>query len=184
MTTPPEEAIESASGLLPVEAIRSRFPALARHHNGKPVAYFDGPGGTQVPREVVDAMADYLLHHNANTHWNYPTSAETDAALNHAREAFADFFNATPREIAFGNNMTTLTFHVARALGRGWGAGDEIVVTELDHQANVSPWRALEKERGVTIRTVPFDATSGELAAGELERAITSRTKLVAIGAA
>jgi cysteine desulfurase family protein (TIGR01976 family) len=129
-------------------------------------------------------MADYLFHHNANTHWNYPTSAETDAALTVARAAFADFFNATPREIAFSNNMTTLTFHVSRALGRQWGPGDEIVVTELDHQANVSPWRALEKERGVTIRSVPFDPTTGELVSGELERAITSKTRLVAIGAA
>ena len=171
-------------GLPPVEAIRKRFPALARLHNGKPVAYFDGPGGTQVPREVVDAMADYLLHHNANTHWNYPTSAETDAALADARAAFADFFNATPREIVFGNNMTSLTFHVSRALGRQWGPGDEIVVTELDHQANVSPWRALEKERGVTIRVVPFDPASGELVPGELERAVTAKTRLVAIGAA
>jgi cysteine desulfurase family protein (TIGR01976 family) len=172
------------SKLLSISAIRERFPALARQHNGKPVAYFDGPGGTQVPREVVDAMTDYLFHHNANTHWNYPTSAETDAALTASREAFADFFNATPREIAFGNNMTTLTFHVSRALGRQWGPGDEIVVTELDHQANVSPWRALEKERGVTIRSVPFDAKTGELVLAELERAVNSKTKLVAIGAA
>lgn len=174
----------SATGLLPVEIIREHFPALARQHNGQPVAYFDSPGGTQVPRKVVDAMADYLLHHNANTHWNYPTSAETDAALAKARAAFADFFNATPREVVFGNNMTSLTFHVSRALGRQWGPGDEIVVTELDHQANVSPWRALEKERGVTIRSVPFDPATGELVPGELERVVTTKTKLVAIGAA
>jgi cysteine desulfurase family protein (TIGR01976 family) len=174
----------AASDALAVEEIRKRFPALARQHNGEPVAYFDGPGGTQVPREVVDAMTDYLLHHNANTHWNYPTSTETDAALSHAREAFADFFNASSREIVFGNNMTTITFHVSRALGRCWGPGDEIVVTELDHQANVSPWRALEKERGLTIRSIPFDPATGELVPGELESAITSRTKLVAIGAA
>ena len=172
------------AGLLPVEKIRARFPALTRKHNGKPVAYFDGPGGTQVPREVTDAMTDYLLHHNANTHWNYPTSAETDAALNQAREIFADFFNASPREIAFGNNMTTLTFHVSRALGRQWGPGDEIVVTELDHQANVSPWRALEKERGVTIRSVPFNSETFELNWKELERAVNSKTRLMAIGAA
>src|SRR5688500_11275784 len=100
-----------------LESIRARFPALQRQHAGKPVAYFDGPGGTQIPRAVAEAMTDYLFHHNANTHWNYPTSAETDAALAGAREAFADFFNAAPREIAFGNNMTTITFHVSRALG-------------------------------------------------------------------
>lgn len=170
--------------LMSVEAIRAHFPALERKHGGKLVAYFDGPGGTQVPRQVVDAMTDYLLHHNANTHWNYPTSSETDAALARAREAFADFFNASPREVAFGNNMTTITFHVSRALGHQWEPGDEIVVTELDHQANVSPWRALEKERGVTIRSVPMDVKTGELAWEELERAVTFKTRLVAIGAA
>jgi cysteine desulfurase family protein (TIGR01976 family) len=148
------------------------------------VAYFDGPGGTQVPREVVDAMSGYLYHHNANTHWNYPTSAETDAALAGAREAFADFFNAAPCEVAFGNNMTTITFHISRALGRQWGPGDEIVVTELDHHANVAPWRALARERGVTIRSVPFDVRTGELVWDELERAITNKTRLLAIGAA
>ena len=178
LQTPP------TADLMPVEKIRVHFPALSRQHGGKPVAYFDGPGGTQVPRQVAEAMTDYLLHHNANTHWNYPTSAETDAALAKAREAFADFFNASTREVAFGNNMTTITFHVSRALGRQWGAGDEIVVTELDHQANVSPWRALEKERGVTIRSVPIDLKTGELVWDDLERAITSKTRLVAIGAA
>src|SRR5262249_38033745 len=150
-------------------------PALQRHHAGKPVAYFDGPGGTQVPREVVEAMTNYLYHHNANTHWQYPTSAETDAALARAREIFADFFNASPRAIVFGNNMTTLTFHVSRALGCKWGPGDEIVVTELDHHANVAPWRALAKEHGVTIRSVPFDQETGELVWSELERAINSK---------
>lgn len=173
-----------AAALPSLESIRARFPALQRQHAGQPVAYFDGPGGTQVPREVADAMRDYLFHHNANTHWNYPTSAETDAALAGAREAFADFFNATPSEVAFGNNMTTLTFHVSRALGRGWGPGDEIVVTELDHQANVSPWRALEKERGVTIRSAPVDVDTGELNWEAFAEAITPRTRLVAIGAA
>ena len=171
-------------GLASVDSIRAHFPALNRRHAGRPVAYFDGPGGTQVPREVADAMADYLCHHNANTHWAYPTSVETDAAISRAREAFADFFNCSPREVAFGNNMTTITFHISRALGRKWGPGDEIVVTELDHQANVSPWRALAKERGLTIRVVPFEPQTGELVWAELERAITSKTRLVAIGAA
>jgi selenocysteine lyase/cysteine desulfurase len=118
MTAQLAETVVPALGVAPVEAIRAHFPALERRHGGKRVAYFDGPGGTQVPREVVDAMGDYLLHHNANTHWSYPTSAETDAAIAGAREALADFFNASPRGVAFGNNMTTLTFHVARALGR------------------------------------------------------------------
>jgi cysteine desulfurase family protein (TIGR01976 family) len=164
--------------------IRSQFPALSRVHNGNPVAYFDGPGGTQVPRRVTDAMTDYLLHHNANTHWSYPTSAETDLAILDARSAVADFINATPAEVAFGNNMTTITFHLARALGRNWGIGDEVVVTELDHHANIAPWQALARERGITIRTVPFSIETGQLDWGALQRAITKRTKLVAIGAA
>jgi cysteine desulfurase family protein (TIGR01976 family) len=175
---------EAPVGLAPVEVIRAHFPALSRVHGGKPVAYFDGPGGTQVPRPVVEAMTDYLYHHNANTHWSYPTSAETDAALRHAREVLADIFNATPREVVFGNNMTTLTFHVSRALGRAWGPGDEVVVTELDHQANVAPWRALARERGVTIKLVPFEPKTGELLPDKLEQAVMGRTRLVAIGAA
>ena len=165
-------------------AIRAQFPALDRTHNGHAVAYFDGPGGTQVPKRVVDAMADYLYHHNANTHWSYPTSAETDAAIDEARRAVADFVNAAPNEIVFGNNMTTITFHLARALGRSWGAGDEIVVTELDHHANIAPWQALARERGVTLRSVPFSIETGQLDWDALERAITPRTKLLAIGAA
>src|SRR5258706_2673610 len=180
-TAPPTSALPD---LASVEDIRAHFPALERNQAGKPVAYFDGPGGTQVPGDVVDAMADYLYHHNANTHWSYPTSIETDAAIGRARAAMADFFNASPREVAFGNNMTTITFHIARALGRGWGPDDETVVTELDHQANVAPWRALARERGVTIRSVPFELKTGELAWDELERAVTNRTRLVAIGAA
>src|SRR5215212_9723767 len=100
----------TTSAVASVEAIRSHFPALARMHAGNPVAYFDGPGGTQVPRSVVDAMQDYLFHHNANTHWRYPTSEETDALIAGSREALADFVNGRPDEIAFGQNMTTLAF--------------------------------------------------------------------------
>ena len=168
----------------PVSEIRSQFPALERVHNGNPVAYFDGPGGTQVPRHVVEQMSDYLYHHNANTHWAYPTSAETDAALEHAREVFAEFLNASPAEIAFGANMTTLTYHLSRALGLNYEANDEIVVTELDHHANIDPWRRLAVERGVTIRTVRMDTATGQLNLEDLERYITPKTKIVAIGAA
>jgi cysteine desulfurase family protein (TIGR01976 family) len=170
--------------VLDVKTIRSHFPALERAHEGRPVAYFDGPGGTQVPRTVVDAMADYLLHHNANTHWRYPSSIETDAALGAAREALAEFVNGRPSEIVFGQNMTTLTYHLSRALGGAWGPGDEVVVTELDHHANVDPWRFLQKERGVTVRTVRMRPETGDLDWADLERAISRRTKLVAIGAA
>jgi cysteine desulfurase family protein (TIGR01976 family) len=174
----------AAARVEPVEAVRSHFPALRRQHEGRPVAYFDGPGGTQVPREVADAVTEYLLHHNANTHWQYPTSIETDAMLAAAREALGDFVNAAADEIAFGNNMTTITFHVARALGRGWGAGDEVVVTELDHHANIAPWQALNRERGIGLRTVRMLPASGQLDWEDLERTLSSRTRLVAIGAA
>jgi cysteine desulfurase family protein (TIGR01976 family) len=167
-----------------VEEIRSHFPALDRTHLGLAVAYFDGPGGTQVPREVARAMTDYLFHHNANTHWAYPTSIETDAIIESARETLADFVNAAPQEIAFGQNMTTLTFHLARALGRGWQAGDEIVVTELDHHANVAPWRALEKDRGLVIRVARADEKAGAVDLEHLASLIGPRTRLVAIGAA
>src|SRR6202166_4735907 len=107
------------------EEIRRCFPALARTHNSYPVAYFDGPGGTQAPRAVVEAMTGYLYHHNANTHWAYPTSEETDAIIDSARCVLAEFLNATPNEIVFGANMTTLTFHLAHALGRGYERNNE-----------------------------------------------------------
>lgn len=177
-------ALGRAVSVASVDAIRAWFPALRRRHNGKPVAYFDGPGGTQVPRSVVDAIAGYLLHHNANTHWDYPTSHETDAALGSARGALADYLNASPAEIVFGANMTTLTFHVGRALGRGFAPGDEIVITELDHHANQDSWRALEPERGVKVRSVRMRPETGQLDEADLDRAITPRTRLVAIGLA
>lgn len=164
--------------------LRSVFPALLRRHRDNPVAYFDGPGGTQVPRPVVSAMEDYLYHHNANTHWPYPTSEETDALIAESRSALADFLGASPREIAFGANMTTLTFHLARALGRGWGPGDEVIITELDHHANVAPWRALERERGISVRSVPFLPDTGRLDWEKLEELLASGPRLLAIGAA
>ena len=174
----------SAPATAPVDAIRSHFPALERRHAGLPVAYFDGPGGTQVPRAVVDAISDYLLHHNANTHWAYPTSVETDAALAAAREALADFVGGRPSEIAFGANMTSLTLHVGRALGRRMAAGDEIVVTELDHHANADPWRQLARDRGLTVRTARFQPETGQLDLDDVAAAIGPKTRLVAIGAA
>jgi cysteine desulfurase family protein (TIGR01976 family) len=166
------------------EEIRSHFPALERRHRERSVAYFDGPGGTQVPRAVVDAMADYLLHHNANTHWRYPSSRETDGMIEGARQAMADLLGADPSEVAFGANMTTLTFHLARGLGRGWGPGDEIVVTELDHHANIAPWRALERDRGVTVRMVPMIPETGRLDWDALSEALSRKPRLLAIGAA
>ena len=167
------------------DEIRAAFPALKRVHHGHRVAYFDGPGGTQVPSAVVEAMSEYLIHHNANTHWGFPTSAETDSALANARQAMAEFLNASPDEIGFGLNMTTLTFHLARALGRRLGTGDAIIVTELDHHANIDSWRALERERGIAILEARMVPETGELDWNDLDRCLTDhRVKLLAIGAA
>lgn len=181
--TQPDPQIEKLK-VAAVEEIRRHFPALERIHNGQPVAYFDGPGGTQVPRMVVEAMNDYLYNHNANTHWAYPTSHETDEIIENSRYAIADFLNAAPDEIAFGQNMTSLTFHLARALGRDWNRGDEVVVTELDHHANVDTWRSLEHERGITIRVLPMNVETGQLELDKLSDLLSARTVLVAIGAA
>lgn len=167
-----------------IDQIRAQFPALQRTHNGHPVAYFDAPGGTQVPRVVAEAMSDYLFHHNANTHWVYPTSAETDAIIMTAREAMADLLGAQAREIAFGANMTTLTFHLARTLGRMWSAGDEVIVTELDHHANVAPWRALQVDRGIEIKSARLNCDAAQLDYEHLASLVTPRTKLIAVGGA
>ena len=156
-----QPVLAGATWMKSVEDIRAEFPALRRMHNGRPVAYFDGPGGTQVPERVVEAMSDYLYHHNANTHWAYPTSVETDAMIAGARAAVAALLGARPEEIAFGANMTTITFHLARALGRAWGEGDEVIITDLDHHANVAPWQALARERGITLRMVDVDLATG-----------------------
>src|SRR5882672_2237378 len=145
------------------EEIRRQFPALDREHKGFPVAYFDGAGGTQTPRSVVDAVADYLLHHNANTHWEYPTSHETDAIIEQARHTFAEFLNASANEIVFGPNTTTMIYHLSRALGRTLGPGDEIVITELEHHANVAPWQAVVTERGSILKIAQMDPETGGL---------------------
>jgi cysteine desulfurase family protein (TIGR01976 family) len=163
--------------------IRTQFPALERDHNGHPVAYFDAPGGTQTPRVVVDAVADYLLNHNANTHWEYPTSHETDAIIEESRHTFADFLNASANEIVFGPNTTSIIYHLSRALGRTFGPGDEILITELEHHANVAPWQALVKERGVTLNVAQMDPESGQLDWNDFERLLSPRTKVVAFGA-
>ncbi|HEY8131843.1 MAG TPA: cysteine desulfurase-like protein [Thermoanaerobaculia bacterium] len=167
-----------------VDALRKCFPALSRIHNNLPVAYFDGPGGTQVPRQVAEAMSDYLFHHNANTHWDYPTSAETDAIITGARESAAGFLNAHADEVSFGANMTTITFHLARALGRTWQAGDEVIVTDLDHHANVAPWRALEIDRGIIVRAARTIRETCQVDMEHLARLVGKKTRLIAIGGA
>jgi len=125
-----------------------------------------------------------LLHHNANTHWTYPTSVETDAMLAQSRHILADFLGANADEIAFGSNMTTLLFHISRAIGRTLRAGDEIIVTELDHHANIAPWQALARERGIVLRWVPLDVATGRHQAGAYEQLLSPKTKVVALGAA
>jgi cysteine desulfurase family protein (TIGR01976 family) len=179
-----ERLINLQSSVTSVEEIRARFPALERRHRGQPVAYFDAPGGTQVPRDVVEAMSAYLLEHNANSHWAYPTSEETDAMIMASRLSVADLLHASPREISFGANMTTLTFHLARALGRTWQSGDEVIVTELDHHANIAPWRALEVERGIVVRCARLNPETAQLDVAHLESLIGKKTRLLAIGAA
>jgi cysteine desulfurase family protein (TIGR01976 family) len=173
-----------AAGVASVWTIRSHFPALGRREGDVPVAYFDGPGGTQVPESVARAVTDYLLRHNANTHWRYPTSEETDVLIAGARAAMGDFLGGGASEIAFGANMTTLTFHLARALARGWANGDEVVVTELDHHANVDPWRALACEKGIVVKAIPVVPGTATLDLDALPRLLSRRTRLVAVGAA
>jgi len=161
--------------------VRSQFPSLAQTVAGRLAVFFDGPGGTQVPQRVIDAIADYLSHSNANTCGAYATSRRTDAVIAGARAAMADFLGCDHDEIAFGPNMTTMTFAISRAIGRELGPGDEILVTHLDHDANVSPWRALE-ERGVTIRFGEINENDCTLNLEDLARKISSRTRVVAVG--
>src|SRR5271167_246266 len=166
---------------LDVAWVRSQFPALAQTVNGHPAVFLDGPGGTQVPQRVIDAISDYLRRDNANTGGAYATSRNTDAMLAEARAAMADFLHSGADEIVFGPNMTTLTYAMSRAIGRDLGPGDEILVTRLDHDANVSPWLALE-EKGVTIRWAEIHPEDCTLDVEDLAAKLNSKTKLVAIG--
>jgi cysteine desulfurase family protein (TIGR01976 family) len=161
--------------------IRAQFPALAQEVNGHPAVFFDGPGGTQVPQRVIDAVTDYLIRHNANTHGAFATSRRTDETIDAARAAMADFLGCAADEVIFGPNMTTLTFAISRAFGRDIRPGDEIVLTRLDHDANVAPWKALE-EQGAIIRMVDIDTEECTLDMADMARAIGPRTKLVAVG--
>jgi cysteine desulfurase family protein (TIGR01976 family) len=161
--------------------VRAQFPALGMKVHGYPAAFFDGPGGTQVPQRVIDALSAYLVGSNANTHGAFATSYRTDEALAAAHAALADLVGCDPEEIVFGPNMTTLTYALSRALGRELGPGDEIVVTRLDHDANVSPWTALE-ERGCVLRFVDINPADCTLDMDDLRRQMTPRTRVVAVG--
>jgi cysteine desulfurase family protein (TIGR01976 family) len=161
--------------------IRAQFPALAQQVNDRPAVFFDGPGGTQVPQRVIDAISSYLIHANANTHGAFATSARTDETIAAAHAAMADFLGCDPDEVVFGPNMTSLTFMMSRSIGREIQPGDEIVLTRLDHDANFSPWKALE-EQGAVIKVVDIDIEDCTLDMDDLRRQITPRTKLVAVG--
>jgi cysteine desulfurase family protein (TIGR01976 family) len=168
--------------VLDLAYIRAQFPSLAQTVNGHPAVFLDGPGGTQVPQRVIDAISNYLRRDNANTGGAYATSRHTDAMIAEARSAMADFLDCAADEVAFGPNMTTLTFAISRAIGRDLKPGDEIVVTRLDHDANVSPWLTMAEDRGITVRWAEIHDADCTLDMADLASKINSHTKLVAAG--
>ena len=175
----------SEARLLPLEPLRLRgsFPSLARLQGGQPVIYADAPGGTQVPRSVTAAMTTYLETSNANFGGMFATSRETGELVAQVRAGVMNLLNAAaPEEIVFGQNMTSLTFAMSRALARTWQPGDEIIVTALDHDANVAPWMLAAEDRGVTVRTLPFDPRDLTLPLAGLTALLGPRTRLVALG--
>jgi cysteine desulfurase family protein (TIGR01976 family) len=179
MSTPVMHGAEEKP--LDVAWVRKQFPSLQFERNGHPAAFLDGPAGTQVPRQVMDAVQNYYLRSNANTCGAFATSRSNDAIIASARSAMADFLNCDKDEVIFGQNMTTITFALARAIGRTLEPGDEIVVTTLDHDANVAPWRALE-DLGLVIRQVDIHESDCTLDLEDLRRKINRNTKLVAVG--
>ena len=168
----------------PIDAVRARFPALAATDDGRPRIYFDAPGGTQVCADAIAAMSAHLAGGTANAGGAFATSVATDATTAAARVAVADLIGAAADEIAFGPNMTSLTLAVSRALASGWEAGDELIVTRLDHDANVAPWLRVAADRGMTVRWLDFDPATGMLAIEALPALLNARTRLVAVGAA
>jgi cysteine desulfurase family protein (TIGR01976 family) len=173
---------QTSSPALDLTYVRSQFPSLSQTVDGHPAAFLDGPGGTQVPQRVIEAISAYLGHDNANTGGAYATSRNTDAMIARARAAMGDFLNCGADEVAFGPNMTTLTFAISRAIGRELRPGDEILVTRLDHDANVSPWTSMAEDRGVTVRWAEIHDEDCTLDMADLASKINSKTKLVAVG--
>lgn len=166
---------------LDTELIRAEFPALARTLDGRPVLYLDGPGGTQVHASVIQAMSDFMEQGGSNLGGSFVTSVATDSVVDATRSAVADLFGARPNEIVFGQNMTSLTYAMSRALARTWDAGDNIILTRLDHDANVSPWMQAATDADVEVRLVDFDPRDGcDLDLGTLDAALDSRSRLVA----
>src|SRR5258708_10405312 len=172
---------EATSKTFDVAWVREQFPSLQLKVNGRQAAFLDGPAGTQVPRQVMDAVQNYFLEANANTYGAFLTSRRTNEMIANARAAMADLFNCTPEEVVFGQNMTTITLGLARAIGRELKPGDEILLTILDHDANYSPWRVLE-EKGVVIRTVDIRESDCTLDLDDLKSKLNAKTKLVALG--
>ena len=162
-------------------AIRAQFPALARTVNGQPAAYLDGPGGTQVPQRVIDAMSGFLARGGSNLGGKFVSGRETDAVVDGARQAMADLLNCSPDEVAFGQNMTSLTLAFSRAIGRTWHQEDEIIVTRLDHDANVTPWVLAAEDYKVKVRWLDFDTADCTLRYDELPRLLNERTQLLAV---
>lgn len=179
MSTPVMHGTESKP--LDLTWVRAQFPSLQLQVNGHAAAFLDGPAGTQVPKQVMDAVQSYYFKSNANTCGAFATSRSNDATIAASRAAMADFLNCDKDEVIFGQNMTTITFALARAIGRTLEPGDEIVVTTLDHDANVAPWRALE-EQGMVIRQVDIHESDCTLDLEDLKRKINANTKLVAVG--
>ncbi|UCH09797.1 MAG: cysteine desulfurase-like protein [Fidelibacterota bacterium] len=165
---------------LAVDEIRSQFPALARTINGHPAIYFDGPGGTQVPQRVIDRMNDYLVNHNANIHGSFATTRETDQMLHDARVTFADFFGCDWDEVAFGHNATTINFKLSQALLRDLQPGDEIIITDIDHETNRGPWLLL-KERGLVVNSIRLDPDTLTLDQEDYRAQLSPKTKVVAL---
>jgi cysteine desulfurase family protein (TIGR01976 family) len=167
----------------PIEAIRGEFPALARRDGNKPRVYFDNPAGTQVPQQVIERTLEALVEKNANLGGYFATTVAADELVNEAHQAMADFYHArSAREIVFGQNMTTLTLHMSRCLGKRFSTGDEIVLSRMDHDANVAPWLLLAEDRGLTVRWMDFDPETYEFAEDALTRVLSPKTKLVAMG--
>jgi cysteine desulfurase family protein (TIGR01976 family) len=170
------------SNSIDVNALRKQFPALQREVDGRPLSFLDGPGGTQVPQSVIDAMSGYLTRGSSNLGGPFLTSREAEEVTDNARLAMQDFLNARrPEEIAFGQNMTSLTFAVSRAISRGWQPGDEIILTRLDHDANISPWLLAAEERGVTVRWLDFEPSDCMLKLHTLPGLLNEKTRLVAV---
>jgi cysteine desulfurase family protein (TIGR01976 family) len=168
--------------MLNTREIRRQFPALQEEFNGRPAIFFDNPGGTQVHGSVIQAMADYMIRRNANTHGLFETSRRTDEVIDEAHRAVADLLGCEADEVVFGNNMTSLTFQISRSLAREFRPRDEIIVTRLDHDANVMPWVMAAEDMGASVQWVDIDVETGTLDMYDMRRKITPRTKLVAIG--